>query len=914
MAEAVILSVVTKIGIALGNEAVKEASLQLKMFITQLAELRDRMGRIKTELRLIHGFLCQVDVRNRKNHNYETWVQELRMAAHRIEDIVDEYLHLVGHKQDTGWGTYLKKWRKRKNLLLLLNRLASSVMVAEDNLVHLFQAKQRWVSMVGSENSVDSSYIVERSQHLASISRSLDEEDLVGVDTNRKQLEQWLAGNDMERSVIALHGIGGLGKTALAANVFRKEREKFECHAWVSISQTYSIKDVLKCLVTDFDKERKDTTGNMDTERLQDELKRFLENKKYLIVLDDVWAPEVVNYLFAALGQNQKGSRVIVTTRIDGVAYLASDDRRIRLEGLQEQDSEELFRKMVFSREINQKCPTELKELAHEIVVKCKGIPLAIVTVGKLLFVRDKTKEEFKRICVQLDWELVNNPSWEDVRNILYLSFIYLPTCLKSCFLHCSLFPEDYLFHRKKFVRLWVAEGFVEERGGSTLEEVAEGYLAELVSRNMLQLVERNSFCRMKKFRMHDILRELAVDLCKKDCFGVTYEEDKRGGSVEMDGHRLVVHKLNKDIQELFSNVHRLRTFVTLDSAMPSLTLLSQLSNKSRYMTVLELSGLPIVKIPDAIGDLFNLRHLGLRGSKVKLLPKSVEKLLNLLTLDLCRSEIEELPGWVVKLKKLRHLFAEKVKDPSWRNFQWRSGVCIPNGIGSLTNLQTLQSLEAQDESIGKLGELRQLRSLRIWNVKGFYCEHLSESLVQMRFLSYLSVNASDENEVLLFSVLPPNLQKLSLRGRLVEGALDECTLFQAVAEQNLYKLGLYWSQLREDPLPSLSRLSNLTELFFTRAYNGEQLAFLSGWFPKLKILRLNDLPNLKKLEIQQGAMVALEKLALTNLSSMTEVPPGLELLMPLQYLFFGEITSDFLTSLRRCSATRGRFWYSPRP
>lgn len=71
--------------------------------------------------------------------------------------------------------------------------------------------------------------------------------------------------------------------------------------------------------------------------------------------------------------------------------------------------------------------------------------------------------------------------------------------------------------------------GYASPRGcESTLEEVAEGYLKELIDRNMLQLAKRNHFGRMKEFRMHDILHELAVDLCQ-NCFGVTYENKCRG-------------------------------------------------------------------------------------------------------------------------------------------------------------------------------------------------------------------------------------------------------------------------------------------------------------------------------------------------------------------------------------------------
>ncbi|XP_020162628.1 disease resistance protein RPM1 [Aegilops tauschii subsp. strangulata] len=901
MAEVVILSAVIKIGVALGNEALKQASSQFQKSIAQLTELQGRMGRIRSELRLMHGFLCRVDVRNLKNQNYGIWVQELRRLGHGIEDIVDEYLHLVGHKHDTGWGAYLKKGFKRPNVLLSLNRIALFVKEAEINLVHLFQAKDRWVPMVGGWDPGDSSYIVERSQHLASISRSLDAEDLVGVDTNREKLEGYLGSDDLVRSVIVLHGMGGLGKTALAANVYKKEREKFECHTWVSISQTYSIKDVLKCLITELYKNRNDTPGNinnMDINGLQDELRTFLQDKKYFIILDDVWAPEALNDLFGALAQNQKRSRVLVTTRIDSVAHHALQDQRITIEALSKDDSWKLFCKMGFSRDTNHKCPDEITQLAQEIVSKCKGIPLAIVAVGRLLFMREKTKVEFKRIHDQLDWELVNNPSMEHVRNILYLSFSYLPTHLKSCFLYCSLFPEDHLFHRKKLARLWIAEGFIEQRGASTLEEVAEGYMQELVHRNMLQLVERNSFGRIKKFIMHDIIRELAVDLCQSDCFGVTYEEDKCGGSLENGGRRLVVHTLTKDVEKSISSLHQLRSMTALDDTMPSFTLLPLLCEKSRYMTVLELSGLPIVKIPYAIGDLFNLRHLGLRNSKVKMLPNSVEKLLNLLTLDLCTSEIRELPSGIVKLKKLRHLFSQKWNDQSDRALEACSGVLISKGLGNLTNLQTLQALQAEDDSVRQLGELRQMRSLRLLNVKRIYCERLCESLIQMQFLSYLEVTASDENEVLRLNALPPNLQKLRLRGKLDEQTIHESLVFKA-AGGNLYALRLNWSGLIQDPLSSFSRLTNLTELFLINAYNGEQLVFRMGWFPNLKTLVLKDLPHLKRIEIDEGAMATLEKLHLDNLNSMTEVPLDIKFLETLQHLFFIEISPEFLTLLR---------------
>jgi disease resistance protein RPM1 len=911
MAETVLLLAIRKIGIALANGLTNQASAQFVNYATQRTELQGSMGRVVRELHVMHGFLCQMDIRNSNNQAYEDWLEEVRKVVHLIEDMVDEYLHIVDREHDAGCCFYLKKVLTTPRSLLSLRGIASTVKETETNLRHLSQTKDRWVPIVNGRGTTNLSYIVERSQHLASISRSLSEEDLVGVDENRKALEQWLTDDGMGYSVIAMHGMGGLGKTALAANVYRKEREKFDCHAWVSISQTYYREDVLRKLIRELFSDKVSVPSNittMDITGLEETLKRFLIQYKYLIILDDVWTPETLVDLYGALIRNDKGSRLVITTREGEVAALASEGHILTLCALPKDKAWELFCKKAFPRDKNHECPVELKTLSEEIVSKCKGLPLAIVSVGSLMCVREKNVEEWRRINDQLSWELNNNSRLDHVRNVLHLSFIYLPTYLRSCFLYCSLFPEDCLLKRKKLTRLFIAEGFIEERDGSTMEEVAEGYLKELVHRNMLQLIMRNPFGRMKSFRMHDILRELAVGMCRKECFGVTYEEDKCRGSLEKDGRRLVVHKLKKGINQSFSGIHRLRSVITLDISMPSSTLLSLVAEKCKYMSVLELRGLTIEKVPDAIGDLFNLRHLGLRNSKVKLLPKSIGKLSNLLTLDLGRSSIQELPGGITKLRKLRHLFAEKVNDPYWRNLHSCSGVQIPKGLENLTNLQTLKALEAQGESVRHLQELRELRSLRIWKVKESYCGRLCESLVQMRFLSYLSVNASDEDEVLRLNALPPNLQKLRLTGRLAEGMLDESPLFQAV-EQKLYSLDLNWSHLREDPLPSLSRLSNLRDIWFTRAYTGEQLLFLTGWFPKLKILVLRDLHNLKRLQIQEGALVSLEKLTLRNINIMAEVPHGIEFLASLEHLCFMEISPNFLTSLRQSPITQRMRW-----
>jgi disease resistance protein RPM1 len=73
-----------------------------------------------------------------------------------------------------------------------------------------------------------------------------------------------------------------------------------------------------------------------------------------------------------------------------------------------------------------------------------------------------------------------------DALMILKVSLEDLPYDLKNCFLHCALFPEDYVLRRKTMMRQWICAGFIRQKEDNrTLDEV-EGYLTELVNRSLL--------------------------------------------------------------------------------------------------------------------------------------------------------------------------------------------------------------------------------------------------------------------------------------------------------------------------------------------------------------------------------------------------------------------------------------------
>ncbi|KAM5569842.1 hypothetical protein ABKV19_017053 [Rosa sericea] len=239
----------------------------------------------------------------------------------------------------------------------------------------------------------------------------------------------------------------------------------------------------------------------------------YLESKKYLVVLDDVWDIKVWREIRVSLQERQLGSRIIVTTRKEDVASNSFGVRSHvhHIQPLLKNEAWEFFCKKAFSSNEHKTCPPDFVSLACQLVEKCEGLLLAIVALGGLMSSK-KSLDQWQQVCNILNWHLDNNPLLLDhVKHILLLSFNDLPSQLKHCFLYCSLFPEDFSIKRKRLIRLWIAEGFVENVKGITPEEVADGYLWELCFRSMLQVVERNGTGRPKEVKMHDLMRDLAL-------------------------------------------------------------------------------------------------------------------------------------------------------------------------------------------------------------------------------------------------------------------------------------------------------------------------------------------------------------------------------------------------------------------
>jgi hypothetical protein len=159
---------------------------------------------------------------------------------------------------------------------------------------------------------------------------------------------------------------------------------------------------------------------------------------------------------------------------------------------LSDQDSRKLFNDRIFGPE--GVCPPQFIDVSCEILKKCGGLPLAIITVASILACRPtRLKEEWEQIqdCL-LASQAPTHSTLTDMMHILDLSYKFLPRHLKACFLYLGTYPEDHEIEKDELVRKWVAEGFVSGPVRRSAWDVAESYLNELVNRSMIQLAYRH--------------------------------------------------------------------------------------------------------------------------------------------------------------------------------------------------------------------------------------------------------------------------------------------------------------------------------------------------------------------------------------------------------------------------------------
>ncbi|XP_059438963.1 disease resistance protein RPM1-like isoform X2 [Corylus avellana] len=859
---------------------------------------------IRDELESIQCFLKDADKRDLQD-GVKTWVKQVREAAYHIEDVIDEYVfHMAQCRHQQGFIASLHKIGRLMKKLKPHHDIATKIQDIKISVREIKERSERYgfnSSEQGSSSSATS--VTWHDPRLGSL--FIEEDEVVGIESTRDELVSWMVGGESKRSVISVVGMGGIGKTTLAKKVYENELVKghFDCRVWITVSQSYNVQKILMSMSKQIYQAKETAPRQIDmTDEivLISQLRKCLQQKRYVVVFDDVWKTEFWEIVKHALPCNNRGSRIIITTRCDliGVSCKESlSDQVHKLQPLSQDKAWELFCRKAFQSEFQGCCPRELVRPSMDIVKKCEGLPLAIVAIGGLLSTKEKVPLEWQNLHDSLNSELESNPHLTSITKILSLSYYDLPSYLKSCYLYFGMFPEDYSITGARLLFLWVAEGFINGKKGKALEEVAEEYLMELIHRNLVQV----SFGELdyeidKKYRIHDLLHEIILSKSGELNFSQVLEASDT--SSPRKSRCLSIHCARENVFEI-SEYSRVRSvFLFSINEMPR-SFMVKLFKKFKLLKVLDFEDAPIDCLPQEVGNLFHLKYLSLRRTKVKILPKSMGRLQNLQTLNVMETLVRELPIEIFRLYKLRHLLAHYHDLGIESSLYAMKGVKLCDGVGCLRDLQTLSLVEANHQGVGlftELGKLSQLRTLGISNMVAENGRDLCACLQNMVQLKILVVSSISEEEILdleSISSPPQFLEHIFLRGRLKK--LPNWIL----GLHNLVTLGLCFSFLVEDPLICVKTLPNLINLTLRQGYDGERLHFEEGGFQKLKKLTLKKMNILKMVEIDRGSLPVLEQLEIGPCPQMREIPYGIQHLKSLKIIDFYEMQREFVLHLQ---------------
>lgn len=465
---------------------------------------------------------------------------------------------------------------------------------------------------------------------------------------------------------------------------------------------------------------------------------------RYFIVVDDIWDKDSWEAIKHALEGNSCGSKVIMTTRNLEVVTKAEEVHRLK--PLSYDNSKKLFYKRIQSEE-GEIIYDPLDEVSSKIIYKCDGVPLAIISMASLLV--DRPWEDWKKV-----YESIGFGNGDNTMKILSYSYNDLPSYLKPCLLHLSIYPEDFVFDTNSMIWVWIGEGFVQyyEKGDNPFE-VGERYFKELVNRSMIQPMEDKFDQFAQWFRVHDIVFDLICELARDENYATILGSREQQASPASSREkkismprlekvrRLVVlnHQAQNLPGETMDKPEVLRSLHIIGSEIGTMAPLDSF----RICRVLYIHGSNVPIHFKHMGRLLHLKYLEIQETPVAELPKEIGHLKSLQALLLINIGLQELPPAVCSLTQLMCLIVEGFERfPADR-------------MGNLTSLEELRlksvaGRSSTEDLVVELGKLTRLRMVTIT-----FSEQLEESL--QKALVQSLCNMRDLQELALFSKKMPS-------------------------------------------------------------------------------------------------------------------------------------------------------------
>ncbi|KAH0681974.1 hypothetical protein KY289_019726 [Solanum tuberosum] len=768
--------------------------------------LRNEIEWLRNELLFIQSFLKDAELKQCVDHRVQQWVFEINTIANDAVAILETYTF----EADKG-ASCLKACacicRKEKIFYNVLEEIQS----LKQRILDISRKRETYgITNINSNAGEGPSNQVTTLRRTTSY---VDDQDyiFVGLQDVVQTLLAQLLKAEPRRTVLSIYGMGGLGKTTLARNLYKNPNiaSSFSTRAWICVSQEYNTMDLLKTIIKSIQGRTKGALGLLETMTegdLEVHLRDLLKERKYLVVVDDVWQREAWESLKRAFPDSKNGSRVIITTRKEDVAERADNRGFVhKLRFLSPEESWDLFcRKLL---DVRAMVPA-MESLAKDMVEKCRGLPLAIVVLSGLLSHRGGL-DKWQEVKDQL-WKNIIEDKFIEISCILSLSYNDLSTVLKQCFLYFGIFPEDQVLEADNIIRLWMAEGFVPN-GEERMEDVAEGFLNELIRRSLVQVVD-TFWEKVTECRVHDLLRDLAIQKASDTNLFDIYHPRKHSKSSSCGGA----------IPDAIGSLYHLKLLNLSAVAEPPYY-------EGGHPTPLRRKIIcGINDLPSSIGNLKNLQTLVVsEGRYFIILPRKTADLIN-----------------------LRHLVAQYSK-PLVR-------------ISKLTSLQVLKGVGCDQWKDVDPVDLVNLRELSMFDITNSYSLNNISSLKNLSTLKLIS-GERQSFPSLEFVNCCEKLQKLWL-----EGGIEK---LPHLFPNSITMMVLRLSILTEDPMPILGMLPNLRNLILEYAYNGKEIMCSDNSFRQREFLHLYDLWKLETWHSATSAMPLIKGLGIHNCLNLKEIP-----------------------------------------
>jgi Leucine-rich repeat (LRR) protein len=830
--------------------------------------LRSELDNLRSTLSTIEAVLQDAEEKQWNDKPVRNWLGKLKDVAYDADDVLDEFATealIRKVEREKGALSKVRRFFTLPNRLIFRMKMAHNLKNVRDKLEAI--SKERSFHLREGVINLE----VNNSESRKTFSL-VNESEIYGRGEEKEKMIQALLTNESDNlAIYAVWGMGGLGKTTLAQLVYNDVRveQHFEMRIWVCVSNDFQITRLIRAIIESIDGRASDLS---ELDPLQKSLQEKLRGRKFLVVLDDVWNEDEVKWdgLKSVLWCGAKGSKVIVTTRIEKIALKMATLPIYHMGGLSEDDSWSLFKGRAFGKEKAEE-KLELESIGKEIVKKCGGVPLAIKALGSLMCLKGK-KNEWLSVKESQIWDF---PEVENsILPALRLSYHHLGPHMRQCFAYCCVFPKDTKLKRDNLIQLWMALDFIPTRRPLELYDVGLEIFNELVWRSFFQDVEEESpgyiTC-----KMHDLMHDLAQSIMEFECLSV-----EPGKEVKVP-YRIRHMSFPKYFRNTSWNedVHKVRSLRSCIGASSSSKKHLLFVSKQKSLRVWDFYS--FYDAHRLLSYLKHLRYLNLSKSEFSVLPESITRLLNLQTLKLDDCVfLKKLPNGMKHMKKLTYLGLTNCG----------SLTRMSKGMGQLTCLQSLSCFIVGKEDGYQISELKGL------NLRGELCikdldnvRNLEEAknayLIGKQNLHSLSLvwqskntsHVSEHVEDVLDGLQPHSNLKV-LRISNYRGSKFP-TWIQDLLLQDLVEISLGWCG-RCELLPPLGKLRFLKVLAIIGMGGVKYLGneFHGGnaiSFPSLTAFCLERMPDLEVWRTMDGreSYPCLSKLKIVRCPKLVELP-----------------------------------------